>query len=110
MEQAFAISLRAAEQITSIVASQPRPTALRVAVLAGGCSGFQYKFELDEAVQPDDLVVESGAARVLVDPASLDLLSGSELDYTDELMGSHFTVRNPNAKSACGCRTSFAVD
>ena len=110
MEQAFAISERAAEQISTIVAGQPRPTALRVAVLAGGCSGFQYKFELDEAVQPDDLVVESGAARVLVDPASLDLLAGSELDYTDELMGSHFTVRNPNAKSACGCGTSFAVD
>ena len=110
MEQAFAVSDRAAEQIATIVAGQPRPAALRVAVLAGGCSGFQYKFELDEAVQPDDLVVESGAARVLVDPASLDLLAGSELDYTDELMGSHFTVRNPNAKSACGCGTSFAVD
>ena len=110
MEQAFAVSSRAAEQIATIVAGQNRPMALRVAVLAGGCSGFQYKFELDEAPQPDDLVVERGAARVLVDPASLDLLAGSELDYTDELMGSHFTVRNPNAKSACGCGTSFAVD
>ena len=87
MEQAFAVSLRAAEQIASIVAAQPRPAALRVAVLAGGCSGFQYKFELDEAVQPDDLVVESGTARVLGGPASLDLLAGSELDYTDELNG-----------------------
>ncbi len=110
MEPAFAVSDRAAEQIAAIVAAQPRPAALRVAVLAGGCSGFQYKFELDEAVQPDDLVVRSGAARVLVDPASLDLLAGSQLDYTDELMGSHFTVRNPNATSACGCGTSFAVD
>ena len=110
MEQAFSMSDRAAEQIAVIVASQARPASLRVAVLAGGCSGFQYKFELDEAVQPDDLVVVSGAARVLVDPASLDLLAGSQLDYTDELMGSHFTVRNPNAKSACGCGTSFAVD
>ena len=77
MEQAFAVSDRAAEQIATIVAAQARPAALRVAVLAGGCSGFQYKFELDEAVQPDDLVVQSGAARVLVDPASLDLLAGS---------------------------------
>ena len=110
MEPAFAVSDRAATQIAAIVAAQPRPAALRVAVLAGGCSGFQYKFELDEAVQPDDLVVHSGAARVLVDPASLDLLAGSQLDYTDELMGSHFTVRNPNATSACGCGTSFAVD
>ena len=110
MEQNFAVSDRAAEQIAAIVAAQPRPAALRVAVLAGGCSGFQYKFELDETVQPDDLVVQSGHARVVVDPASLDLLAGAQLDYTDELMGSHFTVRNPNATSACGCGTSFAVD
>ena len=110
MEHAFAVTDRAAEQIAAIVASQVRPAALRVAVLAGGCSGFQYKFELDEAVQPDDLVVESGAARVVVDPVSMDLLAGAQLDYTDELMGSHFTVRNPNATSACGCGTSFAVD
>ena len=110
MEHAFAVTDRAAEQIAAIVAGQVRPAALRVAVLAGGCSGFQYKFELDEAVQPDDLVVESGAARVVVDSVSMDLLAGAQLDYTDELMGSHFTVRNPNATSACGCGTSFAVD
>ena len=106
----FGVSTRAAEQIATIVAAQPSPMALRVAVLAGGCSGFQYKFELDGAPQPDDLVVQSGHARVLVDPVSLDLLAGSELDYTDQLMGSHFIVRNPNAKSACGCGTSFAID
>ncbi|MEJ1978935.1 MAG: iron-sulfur cluster insertion protein ErpA [Acetobacteraceae bacterium] len=110
MENAFGVTDRAAARIAEIVAAQARPAALRVAVLAGGCSGFQYKFELDEASQPDDLVVQSGSARVLVDPASLDLLAGSQLDYTDELMGSHFTVRNPNATSACGCGTSFAVD
>ncbi len=110
MEHSFAVSDRAAQQIAAIMAAQPRPAALRVAVLAGGCSGFQYKFELDETVQPDDLVVASGPARVLVDPTSLDLLAGAQLDYTDELMGSHFTVRNPNATSACGCGTSFAVD
>ena len=110
MENTFALSERAAGRIAEIMAEQARPTALRVAVLAGGCSGFQYKFELDEAPQPDDLVVQQGAARVLVDPVSLDLLAGAQLDYTDELMGSHFTVRNPNAKSACGCGTSFAVD
>jgi iron-sulfur cluster assembly accessory protein len=83
---------------------------LRVAVLAGGCSGFQYRFELDEAPQEDDLIILRGAAKVLVDPASLDLLAGSELDYTEALMGSHFAVRNPNAKSACGCGTSFSLD
>ena len=106
----FSVSDRAAERVAEIVAAQARPAALRVAVLAGGCSGFQYKFELDETAQPDDLVVEAQGARVLVDPASLDLLAGSQLDYTDELMGAHFTVRNPNATSGCGCGTSFAID
>jgi iron-sulfur cluster insertion protein len=79
-------------------------------VLAGGCSGFQYRFELDPAVQPDDLVIDRGAARVVVDPASLDLLGGAELHFTDALMGSHFVVRNPNATSSCGCGTSFSID
>ena len=109
MEQ-FAVTDRAAARIAVIVSSDGKNAVLRVAVLAGGCSGFQYKFELDGILQPDDLVIEHGSAKVLVDPASLDLLAGSELDYTDELMGSHFAVRNPNAKSACGCGTSFSLD
>jgi len=109
MEQ-FAVSERAAARISEIVAAEGSNAALRVAVLAGGCSGFQYRFELDQAPQDDDLVIERAGARVLVDPVSLDLLNGAELDFTDELMGSHFAVRNPNAKSACGCGTSFSVD
>ena len=108
MEQ-FALTARAAARIAEIVAAEGRQGALRVAVLAGGCSGFQYRFELDDAPQADDLLIERGGAKVLVDPASLDLLAGSELDYTDELMGSHFTVRNPNATSSCGCGNSFSV-
>ena len=108
--QQFAVSDRAAARIAEIVAAEGNNAALRVAVLAGGCSGFQYRFELDPAQQDDDLVIERGGARVLVDPVSLDLLSGAELDFSDELMGSHFSVRNPNAKSACGCGTSFSVD
>lgn len=106
----FDVTDRAAARIAEIVAAEGRDAALRVAVLAGGCSGFQYRFELDEAPQEDDLVIERAGARVLVDPASLDLLAGSELDYADALMGSHFAVRNPNAKSACGCGTSFSLD
>ena len=109
MEQ-FAVTERAASRIAEIVSGQGGASALRVAVLAGGCSGFQYKFELDDAEQPDDLVIEKAGARVLVDQASMDLLAGSELDYTDALMGSHFEVRNPNAKSARGCGTSFSID
>jgi iron-sulfur cluster insertion protein len=121
--QQFAVSDRAAARIAEIIAAETvaqggqaggqardAALALRVAVLAGGCSGFQYRFELDTAQQADDMVIERAGARVLVDPVSLDLLSGGELDFTDELMGSHFAVRNPNAKSACGCGTSFSVD
>jgi len=106
----FGLTERAVARISEILGSQPAPAALRVAVLAGGCSGFQYKFDLDSVTQPDDLVIEEGPARVLVDPTSLDLLAGAELDYKDELMGSYFAIRNPNATSACGCGTSFAID
>ncbi len=106
----FTVSPRAVERVAEITAAQAKPAALRVAVEAGGCSGFQYKFALDEAAQPGDLVIERNGVRVLVDPASLDLLGGAELDYTDALMGAHFTIRNPNATAACGCGTSFSVD
>ena len=109
MEQ-FAVTDRAASRIAEIVAAEGSGAALRVAVLAGGCSGFQYRFELDGTPQPDDLVIEHAGAKVLVDPVSLELLAGGELDFSDELMGSYFAVRNPNAKSACGCGTSFSVD
>jgi iron-sulfur cluster assembly accessory protein len=106
----FAVSPRAAARITEIAAAEANRPALRVAVLAGGCSGFQYSFELDKAARPDDLVIEQNGARVLVDPASLDLLAGAELDFKDELMGSYFAIRNPNATASCGCGTSFSVD
>ena len=109
MEQ-FAVSERAAARIAEIAAAEGNQLALRVSVLAGGCSGFQYRFELDKQVQPDDLVIEKANAKILVDPSSLDLLAGSELDFTDALMGSHFAVRNPNATSSCGCGTSFSIE
>jgi iron-sulfur cluster insertion protein len=108
MEQ-VAVTDRAARRIAEITAAEGRG-ALRVAVLAGGCNGFQYRFELDDATQEDDVVIERGGAKVLIDPVSLDLLAGAELDYAEELMGSYFAVKNPNAKSACGCGTSFSVD
>jgi iron-sulfur cluster insertion protein len=111
MEQ-FAVTDRAAARIAEIIAETKAAgdPALRVAVLAGGCSGFQYRFELADDQQPDDLIIQRGSAKVVVDPVSLDLLAGAELDFTDELIGSHFAVRNPNAKSACGCGTSFSID
>jgi len=106
----FRLTDAAARQIAAILATDPAASALRVEVLAGGCSGFQYKFDLTAARNPDDLVITAHGATVYVDPASLDLLAGSELDYKDALMGAHFAVQNPNATSSCGCGTSFSVD
>lgn len=108
--QGFSVSGRAAARIAELAAAKPEAPALRVAVLAGGCSGFQYRFELDATAQADDVVISEGGARVVVDSTSLGLLAGAELDFTDELMGSHFTVRNPNATSSCGCGTSFSIE
>jgi iron-sulfur cluster insertion protein len=105
--QTFAVTDRAARRIAEIAGSGQ---ALRVAVLAGGCSGFQYRFDLEADRQPDDLVIEREGATVLVDPSSLDLLAGAELDFAEELMGSYFAVRNPNATASCGCGTSFSID
>ncbi len=82
---------------------------LRVAVEGGGCSGFQYLFDLVEAAEVDDLKVVRDGASALVDPVSLDLLKGSEIDFIDELAGAQFRVRNPNARSSCGCGVSFSV-
>jgi iron-sulfur cluster assembly accessory protein len=106
----FRVTPRAAAQVVEIAAREGKPGAgLRLAVEAGGCSGFQYKFGLEDAPAGDDLVIEEGAAKVFVDPVSLDLLAGAELDWADELIGAHFAVRNPQAVSGCGCGSSFAV-
>ena len=83
---------------------------MRVAVLAGGCNGFQYRFGLETDTEDGDAVIRSGDAAVLVDPSSMEFLAGAELDYRDELMGAYFAVRNPNARSSCGCGTSFSPD
>lgn len=107
---AFRVTERAHAQIREIAEREGRPGAgLRLAVEAGGCSGFQYKFGLEDAPAGDDLVIGTQAGRVFVDPVSLDLLAGAELDWAEELIGAHFAIRNPQAVSACGCGTSFSV-
>jgi iron-sulfur cluster assembly accessory protein len=103
------VSSRAAKRIAAILASEPAPAMLRLAVTGGGCSGFSYNFALDETRMDDDLLLEEGGAKVLIDPVSLDFLAGSEIDFTDDLMGQAFKVNNPNATSSCGCGTSFSV-
>ena len=82
---------------------------LRVTVSGGGCSGFQYGFSLDEQVNEDDAVFEADGIGIVVDDVSLGLLDGSEVDYVEDLVGSYFAIKNPNAASTCGCGTSFAV-
>jgi iron-sulfur cluster insertion protein len=111
MTAAFRVSPRAAAQVAEIAAREGRPggAGLRLAVEAGGCSGFQYRFGLEDAPAEEDLVIEEGPGRVFVDPVSLELLAGAELDWQEALIGAHFAVRNPQAVSGCGCGTSFAI-
>ena len=103
------LSPSAAKRIQAIAAREGRPVMLRVAVEGGGCSGFQYQFDLVDEAQADDLRVERDGAAALVDVISLALLKGSEIDFVDELAGAEFRVRNPNAKSSCGCGVSFSI-
>ncbi|MBW8813927.1 MAG: iron-sulfur cluster insertion protein ErpA [Caulobacterales bacterium] len=103
------LSPAAADRIRAIGAKEGRPVMLRVAVEGGGCSGFQYLFDLVDAAQDDDLRVERDGAAALVDVVSLALLKGSEIDFVDELAGAEFRIRNPNAKSSCGCGVSFSI-
>ena len=106
----FRLTPRAAAEIRAIAQREGKAGAgLRVSVNAGGCSGFQYGFELEQQAQPEDSVSEVDGVRVFVDPVSLDLLAGAELDWAEALIGAHFVVRNPQAVSGCGCGVSFAV-
>lgn len=107
-DAAITLSENAARQINTILASQGAQY-LRVSVVGGGCSGFSYKFDLESARAEDDLAIERDGATVLIDPMSVDFLSGSEIDFADELIGAAFKINNPNATAACGCGTSFSI-
>lgn len=99
----------AAKRVAAIAAKQGKPAVLRLSVEGGGCSGFQYKFGLDEAPVADDTVTETDGVQLLVDAVSLDLVSGCVVDYVESLGGSAFQVSNPNAASGCGCGSSFSI-
>jgi iron-sulfur cluster insertion protein len=104
------ITDRAARQIAKIVEREGNPALnLRIAVSGGGCSGFQYGFTLDDAVNDDDRVFTHEGVNVVVDEISLELLAGAEVDYVTAMIGSSFQIRNPNASSSCGCGSSFAI-
>ena len=99
----------AARRVKAVVAGEAGGAFVRVTVLGGGCSGFQYKFSIDGAENGDDLRVERDGAVILVDDMSANLLQGSEIDFYEGLEGSMFTVTNPNATASCGCGTSFSI-
>ena len=109
-QRQITISASAAKRIAELRDGDGRPgLMLRVAVSGGGCSGFQYGFTLDDAINADDRIYERDGAKVVVDETSLDLLGGSEVDFIRELVGSYFAMKNPNASSTCGCGSSFAI-
>ncbi len=100
----------AANKVNALVEEENNPNLkLRVSVDGGGCSGFQYGFAFDENVSDDDTVVEVNGATMVIDVSSMQYLNGSEVDYLEGLEGARFVVNNPNAKSTCGCGSSFSV-
>ena len=99
----------AAARVAAIAGKQGKPAILRLAVEGGGCAGFQYRFELAEAIDGDDAVADRDGVRLVVDPVSLDLVRGSAVDFVESLGGAAFRVTNPNAASGCGCGTSFSI-
>jgi iron-sulfur cluster assembly accessory protein len=103
------VTERAARQIGQILGRELPGTMLRVSVEGGGCSGFQYKFDMERARAPDDKLIHRDAAAVLIDPVSFGYLAGSEIDFVDDLIGTSFRINNPQAKTSCGCGTSFSL-
>ncbi len=108
-EPSITLSARAAHRIAELLSSDQAASLFRVSVEGGGCSGFQYRFDLVNERAPDDLLIERDGARVVVDPVSLGFVQGSEIDFIDDLIGAQFKINNPNVTAACGCGTSFSV-
>ena len=101
---------RAAKRVSRILSKEPEGTVLRISVAGGGCSGFQYEYNLvQEKPASDDVVLARNGATVLIDAMSLEFMGGAEIDYVDDLIGQSFQIKNPNAVASCGCGTSFAV-
>ena len=106
----FNVTERAAKRITEIIAAEAdTDQKLRISVSGGGCSGFQYGFDLDDSDQDGDIKVERDGATVVIDGMSLLYMMGCEVDFIEDLTGSYFRINNPNAASSCGCGNSFAI-
>jgi len=108
-QPSVAITESAARRVAAIAQKTGKPPILRLAVEGGGCSGFQYRFDLANGVESDDSVTELDGVTLVVDSVSLDLVNGSAVDFVESLGGSAFRVTNPNAASGCGCGSSFAI-
>jgi iron-sulfur cluster assembly accessory protein len=109
MDTNVKVSERALRRIGEILKTEPAGAMLRVSVEGGGCSGFQYKFDIERSQAADDIVIARDTATVLIDPVSLQFLGGAEIDFVDDLIGASFKINNPNATASCGCGTSFAL-
>ena len=110
LEAPLAVTPAATAKVRELLVEEGNPAlSLRVYITGGGCSGFQYGFTFDEERAEDDLAIERDGVTVLVDPLSLQYLMGAEVDYAETLSGAQFTIRNPNAKTTCGCGSSFTV-
>jgi iron-sulfur cluster assembly accessory protein len=110
MSALVTVTERAARRILEVAAAERTANAaLRISVEGGGCSGFQYKFDMVSAVEAGDVVLEQNGARVLIDPVSIAYMTGSQIDFVDDLIGASFKITNPNAVASCGCGTSFTL-
>ncbi|HLV07492.1 MAG TPA: iron-sulfur cluster insertion protein ErpA [Croceibacterium sp.] len=109
MSQGLMLTEAAASRVGAIASKQGRPPILRLTVEGGGCSGFQYKFDLADQPDADDVVSETDGVKLVVDPVSLDLVAGSTVDFVESLGGAAFKVENPNAAAGCGCGSSFGI-
>jgi iron-sulfur cluster assembly accessory protein len=109
MTHTLTLTPAAAKRVAMIAEKQTKPAILRLSVEGGGCSGFQYKFDLAEGADSDDAVSETDGVKLVVDPVSLDLVGGSVVDFVESLGGAAFRVENPNAAAGCGCGSSFGI-
>jgi iron-sulfur cluster insertion protein len=110
MDADLVFTSRAATKVKSLIEEEGNAAlSLRVAISGGGCSGFQYGFSFEENIEDDDLQVQTDGVRLIVDPISMQYLSGAEVDYAQDLQGERFIIRNPNAKTTCGCGSSFSA-
>ena len=109
MAEALTLTPAAAARVAAIAKKQDRAAVLRLSVEGGGCSGFQYKFDLDDGPDGEDCVSETEGVKLIVDPVSLDLVAGSVVDFVESLGGAAFRVENPQAAAGCGCGSSFGI-